>query len=130
MGFPYWFLTDFIKFFLWGNMLLLGMCTDPRHFELFGVRFEQSNSRIVRTVRTVRTIPTVRTIRTVRTVPIVRIIPTVRTVRTVRTIRTSCLSLLRSTYHGSHRLTRDAWFLYVWSDFLNTSLKRYFKRRD
>ena len=32
----------------------------------------------------------------------------VRTVRTVRTIRTSCLRLLRSTYHGSHRLTRDA----------------------
>ena len=47
--------------------------------------------------------------------------------RTVRTLRTSCLRLLRSTYHGSHRLTRDAWFLYVWPDFLNTSLTRYFK---
>ena len=51
----------------------------------------------------------------------------VRTVRTFRTIRTSCLRLLRSTYHGSHRLTRDAWFSYVWPDFLNTSLTRYFK---
>ena len=68
-----------------------------------------SNSRIVRTVWTVRT---------------------VLTVQTVRTIQTSCLRSLRSTYHGSHRLTRDAWFLYVWPDFLNTSLTRYFKRRD
>ena len=74
--------------------LYLGMCTDPRHIELFGVRFE---------------------------------IPAFEPVRTIRTVRTSCLRLLRSTYHGSHRLTRDAWFLYVWPDFLNTSLTRYFK---
>ena len=31
------------------------------------------------------------------------------------------------TYHGCHRLTRDAWFLYFWPDFLNTNLTRYFK---
>ena len=86
--------------------LQLGICTDPRHIELFGVRFG---------------IPAFEPVRTVRTVRIVRI---------VRTIRTSCLRLLRSTYHGSHRLTRDACFLYVWPDFLNTSLTRYFKWRD
>ena len=60
---------------LWILLLKLGMCTDPRNFELFGIRFE---------------------------------IKAFEPVRTVRTIRTSCLRLLRSTYHGSHRLTRDA----------------------
>ena len=71
VDFPSCKIRDYFSWFqLYG--CFLGMCTDPRHFELFGIRFE------------------------------------IPAFEPVRTIRTNCLRLLRSTYHGSHRLTRDA----------------------
>ena len=70
---------------------MLGICTDPRYFELFmsGSKYQHSNlfelvrtcsnlfeagsnSRIVRTVRTVRTFRNVRTVQIVPTIHAVR----------------------------------------------------------